>query len=135
MAQMIVREKVEKIIGKGFADKLDTEVFLVSESFSFTRREMVDDLGCANFIAAAKLAKVLRRLQIFNIRQLYNIDPLSLARSKGIGETALFVAMCILDTNDYDVEKWWKYKDNTVKFSTFKHHAISRSSKRKQEVA
>lgn len=133
---MISRDSVEKVIGKTFADKLDTVVFVLGKE-EFTHRQMVEDIGCANFIAAARLSKVLKRLKIETPAQLYKTDPFSLARAKGIGETALFVAMCILDKHRYDVMKWWEYKqeDNVVKFSTFKHHALRRASRRKQDVA
>jgi hypothetical protein len=131
---MIVREKVEAVIGKGFADKLDEEVFSVTTNFFYTRREMVEELGCANFIAAVRLQKVLRKLDVRTPAQLFKTDPFSLARARGIGEASLFVAMCILDANKFDVLKWWQWNGNTAKFSSFKAHAIHRASKRKQEV-
>lgn len=130
---MLARTKVETIIGKGFADKLD-ELIIESGKLVYTRRQMVEQLGCANFIAAAKLSKILRRLSITTPAQLNNMDPFSLARVKGIGESCLFVALCILEANEYDVEEWWQYKDNSVKFSSFKSHAIASSRKRKHEV-
>ena len=132
---MLERKTVEKVIGKGFADKLDEEVFKVNLNWFYTRREMVEELGCANFVAAARLAKVLKRLEVANPAKLFKLDPYSLARSRGIGEAALFVAMCILDAKQYNVTDWWQWNDNTVKFSSFKANAIRRSSRRKQEVA
>lgn len=130
---MIARTKVEKIIGKGFADKLD-ELIVESGKLVYTRRQMVEQLGCANFVAAAKLSKILRRLDISTPAQLNNMDPFSLARVKGIGESCLFVALCILEANEYDVEDWWQYKDNNVKFSSFKHNATKRARSKKHEV-
>ena len=131
---MIARAKVEAVIGKGFADKLDEMVFH-SGDMGYTRREMVEELGCANFVAAERLGKVLRRLQIHTPAQLHKTDPFSLARARGIGEACIFVAMCILDAKGYDVVKWWQWKDTIdVKFSSFKAHALSRASKRKQDV-
>lgn len=134
---MITRTKVEKVIGKGFADILDEEVFKVTINWFYTRREMVEKLGCANFIAAAKLAKVLRKLSITTPKKLYELDPSSLARTRGIGAACIFVAMCILDAETYDIIEWWEYEqgNNTVKFSSFKSHVMNRASKRKQEVA
>lgn len=133
---MIERKVVEKTIGKSFADKLDTIVFDVSDTLRYTRREMVEELGCANFQAAARLQKVLKRLGITTPSQLHKTDPFSLVRSKGIGEASMFVAMCILDAFQYHVGDWWGWKEtNTLKFSTFKHNAIRRANKRKQEVA
>lgn len=132
---MLKREKIEKIIGKGFADSIDAPIFQVHD-WRYTRRQMVEVLGCANFIAAARLCKVLKRLKIESAAQLNRLDPYSLARTKGIGASSIFVAMCILDAAGYDVMKWWDYKqDNVVKFSTFKHKAMVRASKRKQEIA
>lgn len=132
---MIAREKIEKVIGKGFADRIDEEIFTVTTEWFYTRREMVEELACANFIAAVRLAKVLKRLGVNNPKGLYKLDPFSLARAKGIGEAALFVAMCILDANSFDVIKWWGFTGTTAKFSTYKHHAITQSRRRKQEVA
>jgi hypothetical protein len=130
---MIARTQVENIIGKGFADKLE-ELVIDSGKLVFTKREMVETLGCANFIAAAKLNKILRRLNISTPAQLFKTDPFSLARVKGIGESCLFVALCILDASQYNIEEWWGWNDNDVKFSSFKAHAITRSKKRKQDV-
>lgn len=131
---MLNRDTVESTIGKGFADKLDEAVIHVSQDISFTRREMVEELGCANFLAAARLQKVLKKLQIFTPGKLYKTDPFSLVRSRGIGEASMFVAMCILDKAGYDIVKWWGWKGNQTKFSTFKHNSIKRAKRRTQEV-
>jgi hypothetical protein len=130
------RKVVEKTIGKTFADKLDSVVINVSQELSFTRREMVEVLGCANFAAATRLEKVLKRLKIFTAAQLHRTNPFDIVRVRTIGETSIYVAMCILDAAKYDVEKWWGWKDtNDVKFSSFKHNAIRRAKKRgAQEV-
>lgn len=131
---MIIRETVEQVVSGSFANKLDQPIFKVGE-WQYTRRQMVEVLQCANFIAAARLAKVLKRLGVQSAAQLNKLDPYSLARTKGIGESSIFVAMCILDAGGYDVLKWWAYKENVVRFATFKHHAINRATKRKHEVA
>ena len=123
---MLTRTKVEKIIGKTFADRLDEDIFKVSDNWALTRREMVSLIGCGNFIAAAKLAKVLKRLKVNNPAQLFKIDPVSLARVKGIGESSIFVAMCILDSSGYDVITWW---NKETKFS-----AVKKARKNRQEV-
>lgn len=132
---MIERKAIEKTIGKGFADKLDEVIIDVSQDISFTRREMVEILGCANFLAAYRLQRVLKRLKIFTAAKLFRTDPFSLVRSKGIGEAAIYVAMCILDSKQYNVEEWWGWKEtNALKFSSFKHRAIRKASRNKQEV-
>jgi hypothetical protein len=128
---MLTRNIVETTIGKTFADKLDEVIFEVSPKLTFTRRQMVEDLGCANFNAAALLQKALRKLSVETPAQLFRTDPFSIVRIKGIGETAMFVAMCILDYAQYNVQEWWGWKEtNTLKFSSFKHNAIRRATKR-----
>lgn len=86
---MLSKEIVSNVIGKTFADKLDESV-IESGKIAYTRRQMVEDLGCANFMAAARLQKVLRKLKIYTATQLANTDPFSLARVKGIGESCMF---------------------------------------------
>ena len=128
--------EVEKTIGKTFADKLDEVVIHVSQDLSFTRRELVDELGCANFAAAARLGKLLSRLHIHTAAQLNRTDPFSLLRARGIGQTCMFVAMCILDYKQYNVIDWWEFKrDNVVKFSSYRASAYRRAARRKQDVA
>jgi len=125
---MLTRTQVEKTIGKRFADKLDEPIM---KGLGITRRQMVEELGCANFIAAARLDKVLKRLDINTPAQIFKTNPFDIARIKGIGAGAIFVAMCILDTAQYNVEEWWGWKDNSLKFSSFKHNAIRKASKRR----
>lgn len=132
---MLSKKKIVNILGKPFADHLD-ELIIDVGHLQFSRRTMIDKVGCANFIAARRLHKVLRRLSITSAAQLYRTDPFSLARVRGIGAAALFVAACVLDASGYDVEVWWGWKEsNVVKFSTFKHNATMRAQKRKQDVA
>ena len=132
---MLTRKQVETTIGKTFADKLDEIVLDIGPKLIFTRRDMVEELGCANFVAGARLQKVLRRLGIETAAELFRTDPFSIVRCKGIGETSMFVAMCILDHAQYNVEDWWGWKEtNDLKFSSFKHNATRRARKSKHEV-
>lgn len=126
---MINKTKITTIIGKTFADKLDETVIEVGD-ISYSRREMVDELGCANFVAAVRLGKVLKRLHIVTPYQLYRLDPASLARTRGIGEASIFVAMCILEAHKYDILKWWGTESS--KFSAVKRTVIRRAQKNKQ---
>lgn len=124
---MLERKTVETTIGKGFADRLDEPIM---KYLGVTRRAMVEDLGCANFIAAARLDKVLRRLEIDSPAKLFKTNPMDLARVRGIGESAIFVAMCILDAGQYNVADWWGWREtNVVKFSSFKTNAMRKSRK------
>jgi len=131
---MLNQDVIKTTIGKGFADKMEEYIMDESPSMRFTRRQMIDELGCANFLAAYRLSKVLKRLKISTPLQLARFDPFSLVRTRGIGETAMYVAMCILDFNKYDPVKWWGFNGNETKISTMKHNAIRKAKKRNQEL-
>lgn len=127
---MLARKVVEETLGKSFADTLD-EVIISHGYLEFTRRQMVEHLGCPNFNAASRFNKVLKKFDIRTAVQLFNTNPLDLASTKGVGMAQLFVAMCILDYVEKDVAAWWGWKEtNLVKFSTFKHRALVRAKKR-----
>ena len=124
---MLERKTVEATIGKGFADHLDEYIM---PNLAITRRAMVENLGCANFIAAARLDKVLKRLGVDSPAKLWKTNPMDLARVRGIGAAAMFVAMCFLDATQYNVAEWWGWKEtNELKFSSFKANAVRRARK------
>lgn len=133
------RSKIESVLGKTFADSLD-ETVVNSGYLVFTKREMIENLGCANFAAASRLDSVLKKLKIKTAKQLQQTDPFSLLRTTGVGLTTMYVAMCILDYAGVDVEKWWGWKQEKqqgviLKFSSYKHKASRRALKHKQEIA
>lgn len=126
---MLKRDTIDKTIGKGFADKLDEPLFSLF-GVEISKRMMIEELGCANFQAGVRLGKALRKLDISTPAQLNRTNPFDLARLRTVGEATMYVAMCVLDSHDYDVEKWWGWKDtNDVKFSSFKHHAMRRAKR------
>lgn len=133
---MISRRVIEETLSKTFADGLDKLVIDVSNDISFTKRQMIEDLDCGNFLAGVRLSKALKKLGIRTIKQLFNIDPSSLLRIKGIGETAVYVAMCMLDKRGFNVEVWWGWKqgDNVVKFSAYQRQVKIRARRHKQAV-
>src|SRR5215467_6281999 len=117
------------MIGKTFADNLD-EIILNVGMLTYTRRDFIETLGCANFSAAPRLERALKKLEITTANKLYKTDPFSLVRLKGVGAATLYIAMCILDAAEFDVEDWWGWNEtNKVKFSAFKHNAITRGRK------
>jgi len=133
---MIERKVVENTIGKTFADSLDELIIVAGEKLTFTKRGMIEILGCANFAAGKRVDRVLKRLKIETPAQLFKTDPYSIARTRTIGATSMYVIMCILDAAQYNVEEWWGWKKtNALKFSSFKSHAMRRATKRKQDVA
>lgn len=126
---MMKREVIHATLGKGFADKID-EVIINYGDLIYTRREMIDFIGNANFNAAMRLNKLLKKLKIKTLGQLAKISPYDLYKVKGCGDTTVYVAMCILDTHKYNVMEWWQWKDDTQKKA-----AIARAKRYLQEVA
>jgi hypothetical protein len=132
---MLKKEVIESLLSKTAADHLDAAFFEVG-NMKYSRRDMIDILKCGNFTAAKKLQKILVKLEVVTPFKLFNTDPFSLLRVKGIGEWTVFVAMCILDAEGYDVEVWWGWKDtNTLKFNAFKQQAVKTARKRQHDVA
>ncbi len=131
---MLKRETIDKTIGKGFADKLD-ESLVTFFGTEISKRILVEEIGCANFQAAVRLGKALKKLDIQTPAQLHKTSPWDLARLRTVGEATMYVAMCILEAHDYDVEKWWGWKGtNDIKFSSFKHNAMRRAKKNGHSV-
>lgn len=133
------RPKIESVLGKTFADSLD-EIVIKSGFLVFTKRQLIEDLGCGNFAAAKRLNKVLHKLKIGTAKELRYTDPFSLLRTTGVGLTTMYVAMCILDFAGVDVQKWWGWKQEksggvVLKFSSYKHKAAARALKHKQDIA
>lgn len=131
---MLKRQTIEKTLGKTVADNLD-EIIINAGEMVYSKRQMVEQLDCGNFMAARRLSKVLRRLSITTPAHLFNIDPGSLLRAKTVGEMTVFVAMCILDAHRFSVSDWWGWdNDRGLHFGALKARAVRRSRKRKHDV-
>lgn len=92
-----------KAIDKAFKDKLLSEVVLETLDYSYTRQEMIENLGCANFSAAKRVSHHIRK---YTVADIYRMKPHSFIRIHGIGMACLYVMMCILDSRGYSVEQW-----------------------------
>lgn len=114
-------------VGKGLADKQEEICFQLGNN-QYTKRIFLEEIGVANWVAIAKLSKVLRRLKITTPEALFKFDPYSLYRAKGIGDTALMVAMHILHYHGFKPMEWW----GDEKIERLKK--LRRAEKHKQEV-
>lgn len=135
---MLKYTQIDNTLGKTFADGLEEVVINSGKELVFTKRQMIEEIGCANFQAATRINKAFRRLDISTIKKLSDTDPSSLLRIKGIGQTSIYVAMCILDAHHISVEKWWGWnqeKDNILKFSAYRNKLTRKARKHKQEIA
>jgi tRNA(Ile2) C34 agmatinyltransferase TiaS len=104
----MIKENIRRHVPAAMAEHLEKDVVLTLGSNSWSRLSMADDLGCVNFLAAARLTKTLRRLKITTANKLYNLGPWGLYNTKGVGDAQLLVAMHLLDTFGLSVNKWWK---------------------------
>lgn len=119
-------DQVRNTIGKTFADHLDREVLSVGP-IKISAHTLVNEVGCANVVAAHGLSTTLRRLRIKSIKELADIDPASLYRVQGCGHTQVYVAMCLLEHHGVDVSSWWGWN---VKGSAVQRNARQRKTKR-----
>lgn len=125
-------ETVRSIVSTDLHKHLYTDAVFAVGGRNYTRQQMIAELGCANFIAATRLGKVLRRLGIKTVQKLAQTDPLSLVRVQGVGERTVYVAMCLLDAHGYSVAKWWGWdRTKPGKLSTHVAKTARRESKRK----
>lgn len=98
-----------KVLPAAFVNHLEADLVLKIGKFAYSRQEMILDLKCANFIAAARLTKALKKLKVTTVLQLFNMGPESLWRMSGVGTAQLYVAMCELDAHHYNVAQWWHW--------------------------
>lgn len=111
---MLNKTVVTKTLGKSFAESLD-EPFVTFFGEEWSRRQIVDRLHLANMTAVRRLENLFKRLRVKTVEQLSTLDPYSLYRTRGVGATQLFVAMCLLDVHGYDPVSWWDAFDEKSK--------------------
>jgi hypothetical protein len=77
---------------------LRKDVILSIGSQHYTRDRCVRELGIANFRAAQNLSRALGELNVTTPKQLAKITPTDLLALAGVGERAVLVAVCLIDT-------------------------------------
>lgn len=133
-------KEYEKFLGHTFVLRQNQIAFAVGEKV-WTRWEMANVFGLANFRAAGTLTLHLRKMNIKTLEQLYALDPAELACIKGIGETGAYVAASILKEHSFDTKRWAGYSlapgaSPVVTFRTLKNRsARRRNGARRQKHA
>lgn len=97
---------INTTLGKTFADHLARPVLQIGE-LAVSAHSLVNEVGCANLNAAQGLSATLKRIRCRSIKELANLDPMSLYRVQGCGHTQVYVAMCLLEHHGIDPAKWW----------------------------
>lgn len=80
------------------------DVYVEIAGIEFSLRDLMD-INCPNFVAAKRLSKMLKKLGVKSIAQLWKLDPFSLFNTRGVGMTQVYVAMCVVHTK-YSGLKW-----------------------------
>lgn len=124
------RAQLDRLMDKAFLDRLNEGVLTIGTT-TLNAREFIGQVGVPNLVAARKLTKVLKELNIKTIKELFNLGAIPLLRVKGVGNAQMWVAMHLLDSHAYDVLKWWGWTNvqPPPKFSTYRHHARERVKK------
>lgn len=130
---MITLNKLRPRLGKTFIDRLTGDVVLSIGSQTYSRDGLVRELKVGNFAAARRLGKVLEELEITRVEDLASLAPEDLARVRGVGETTVYVLLCLQDALRQKPLEW----DTT--WSTYAHHIREpkkkKPSKRQQKIA
>lgn len=128
---MLERADLEGILSLDALRKQYEELIIDNGDLQFTR----DDLrmmGCSRYIGASMLNnKVLKKLGITTLKQLYNTSPLDIARMRGIGEAVIHNVLAILAAHEYDIKKWWA--SSGVKYSTLHSKAVNAVKRRERK--
>mgnify|MGYP001558961427 CR=1 FL=1 len=94
-----------KFLGTSFVNK-QNEIVLRVGSRQWTRMQLVQSVGVGNLSAAARLSTVLRKTRVDSMEKLYSVDPRDFALIPKLGETTVFVAMAVLASEGFSVERW-----------------------------
>ena len=113
---MLQLSKLRPRLGKTFIDRLTSDVILAIGNHKFTRSDLVRECHVGHFGAARHLGNVLRDdLSITRPEQLASLAPEDLAAIRGVGETTVYVLLCIQDflkMKPMEFETTWRTQVN-----------------------
>lgn len=122
------------LLGKAYFDKQAQPVLIIGKD-TWSRQEMVDDMHCGNFVAAANLSKLAAKLQVDSLEQLVNRFTLEdILQERGIGITTVVVLMQAQEAKKKDPLVWIDRKPNEiVTLTTEQHRARANAEKKREE--
>jgi hypothetical protein len=98
--------KLRDQLGRSFMRRLVEDPLVVVGGEVFSRDRLVREAGCGNFAAAKRLARELEALEIHTLSDLRHLNIEDLARQKGVGETTVYVLMCLQDRLLDRIPEW-----------------------------
>lgn len=93
-------------LGKTFIDRLVNTPLVTINGTTWTRDRLVRAAACGNFAAAKRLEHALVQLGVDSSAQLNGALIEELAKVKGVGETTIYVLLCIQEATGESVSKW-----------------------------
>lgn len=110
------------LLGKTFTDRQQAGILVIGKDV-WTRQQLVEELKCGNFQAAANLTRIVARLDVDSLKQLVSRFSMEdLFRKKDFGITTMFVLMCALEARARDPLEWIDRRpEDLVTLSTEQH--------------
>ena len=94
---MLKASSLRPRLGKRFIDRLTEDIVLSLGTAKFSRDALVREVHVGNFWAATRLGHALEDLGITTPAQLAALAPEDLAVVPGVGETTVYVLLCLQD--------------------------------------
>lgn len=114
----------ERLLGKTFVHRQQEGVLIIGKDI-WTRQQLVENLKCGNFAAAANLSKIAGKLQVDSLEQLisrFTMEDLFIEDRFGI--VTMYVLMCALEARQRNPLDWVDRKPaDIVTLDTEKHRA------------
>src|SRR5579862_3567826 len=96
----------ENKMGASFLSRQDEPILVIGQNV-FTRRQLIEELRCANFAAAARLNSALGHFSPKGLKELAaRIDSADLMGLEGVGVTTVYVWLCVLEHVGKDPIRW-----------------------------
>lgn len=93
-------------LGSTFVKRLIGETILSIGDETFSRDRLVIDAKCGNFAAARRLMTALGKVRVRTVAELKTLNPRDLARQPGVGETTIYVLLCVQDALGLKSADW-----------------------------
>lgn len=129
----------ERLLGKTFINQQHENILIIGHD-AWTRQQIVEDLKCGNFVAAANLTKIVRKLPVTSLDDLCaNYTIQDLFQINGWGLRTMFVFLCAQENKQRDPMKYIDHKpDDVVTLGTEQYRARkqqleARAAKRKAQ--
>ena len=130
---MLQLAKLKPRLGKTFIDRLTSDIILKVGNSQYSRDDLVRECKVGNFGAARRLGRVLEDLGIESANDLARLSPEDLAAVKGVGETTVFVLLCVQDhmrITPLEFETTWTTQRRHAKLAKKDPKRTARSRKR-----